>query len=384
MKKLFGLLVTALVLASITACGAQTGGDSKLILGFNFDLSGVGASYGQAESKGAKLALKLYNDNGGFKGEKVEYKEYDGQSKEDESYRVQTVLATEDKVFGIVGATLSGTSVSANKASTEHKVPTISPSATADAVTNDGTTGHPYAYRVCFADSFQGVTMANFAYNNLNAKNVAVIGDNSSDYAKGVTKYFSEQYEKNGGKILATEYYVGGDDNFSSILTNIRGVQGVEALFVPGYYGEIGLIIKQARELGIDLPIVGVDGYESPELVNIAGAKNLNDVYYSNHYSDSLDSPVRTAFVTAFEKEYGEKPNGFAALAFDATNLMLDALERAGEADTEKVNDAILATKDFETVTGTVSIDGLHNAVKSAVVIELVDGVDAKATLVNP
>ena len=384
MKKLFGLLVTALVLASITACGAQTGGDSKLILGFNFDLSGVGASYGQAESKGAKLALKLYNDNGGFKGDKVEYKEYDGQSKEDESYRVQTVLATEDKVFGIVGATLSGTSVSANKASTEHKVATISPSATADAVTNDGTAGHAYAYRVCFADSFQGVTMANFASNNLSAKNVAIIGDNSSDYAKGVTKYFSEQYEKNGGKILATEYYVDGDKDFTSILTNIRGVEGVDALFVPGYYGEIGLIIKQARDLGIDLPIIGVDGYESPELVNIAGAKNLNDVYYSNHYSDSLESDLRTAFVAAYEKEYGEKPNGFAALAYDATNLMLDALERAGEADTEKVNDAILATKDFETVTGTVSIDALHNAVKSAVVIELVDGVDAKATLVNP
>ena len=384
MKKILLALTMVLILASVSACGTKDGGNSSLIIGFNFDLSGLGASYGQVESKGAKLALKLYNEAGGFNGEKVAFKEYDGASDEGEAYRVQTVLATEDKVFGIVGSTLSGTSVSSVRASGEHKVPTVSPSATADSVTNDGSKGKPFGYRVCFADSFQGVTMANFASNDLNFKNVAILADSTSDYAKGLTSFFSNQLEKNGGKVVETAYYVGGDTDFNTVLTSIRAMKDVDALFIPGYYGEVGLIIKQARELGIDLPILGVDGFESPELVNLAGAKNLNNVYYSNHYSDSLSSPEREAFVAAYKKEYNEAPNGFAALAFDATNLMLDALNRANEADPLKVNDAIRQTKDLKTVTGTVSIDEFHNAVKSAVVIELIDGVDARSTLVNP
>ncbi|NLL74881.1 MAG: ABC transporter substrate-binding protein [Erysipelothrix sp.] len=383
MKKILGLLSALLVLS---ACGSSDqGGGSKLILGMNFDLSGGGASYGQAESKGAKLAVKLYNEKGGFKGEDVVVKEYDNQTVEAEAYRVQTVLADEDQVFAIIGATTSGTSVSANKASVEFKVPTISPSATADKVTNNGKKGYEYVYRVCFADSFQGITMANFASNTMNISNVAIIGDSSQDYAKGLMEYFTDQFTANGGNVVATEYYVKGDKDFASVLTKLKGDSSIEALFIPGYYDEVGLIIKQARELGITLPILGVDGFESPELMNIAGAANLNDVYYSNHYSNSLESAERTAFVDAYKAEYnGEEPNGFAALAFDAANLALDALDRAGEPDAAKVDAAIFDTKDLKGVTGAVSFDDLHNAVKSAVVIELVDGVDAKATLINP
>lgn len=386
MKKIFKVLAVVLIVASLTACSSNgnDGGNSELLIGFNFDLSGVGASYGQAESKGAKLALKLYNENGGFNGQDVAFKEYNGQSSEAESYRVQTVLATDDKVFGIVGSTLTGTTISAVKASGEHKVPTISPSATADDVTNNGKTAKPFGYRVCFSDSFQGVTMANFATNDLDVTKVAILADNSSDYAKGLTKFFTEQFDKNGGEIIETSYYVRGETDFNTVLTSIRGLNDLEAIFIPGYYEEVGLIIRQARELGITVPILGVDGFESPELVNLAGTDNLSNVYYSNHYSDSLDSPERKAFVEAYTAEYNEAPNGFAALAFDATNLMLDALNRAGEADPLKVDAAIAATKDFKTVTGSVTIDDLHNAVKSAVVIELDKGVDVKATLVNP
>lgn len=382
MKKILIVLSALLVL---TACGSSSkGGSSNLILGMNFDLSGGGASYGQAESKGAKLAVKLYNENGGFKGEDVVVKEYDNQTIEAEANRVQTVLADEDGAFAIVGATTTGTSIAANKASREYKVPTVSPSATADDVTNDGKKGYEFNYRVCFADSFQGITMANFATNNLKVSNVAILGDSSSTYAKGLTEYFDTQFTANGGKVVATEYYVKGDKDFSSVLTKFKGNDSIEAIFVPGYYDEVGIIIKQAREFGIDLPIIGVDGFESPELLNIAGPQSLNNVYYSNHYSNSLDSAERTAFVEAYKKEYGEEPNGFAALAFDAANLVLDALDRAGAPDPELVNKAIYETKDLKGVTGSVSFDDLHNAVKSAVVIELVDGVDSNATLINP
>lgn len=391
MKKIVKILAVGLVLAVLTGCsnggtgsGSNSGGNSNLIIGFNFDLSGGGASYGKVESNGAKLALKLFNEAGGFRGEEVKYKEYDGQSSEPESYRVQTVLATDDKVFGIVGATLSSTSVSAVKASGEHKVPTISPSATADDVTNDGKKGRPYGYRICFSDSFQGVTMANFTANNLKLKNVAILADSSSDYAKGLTKFFTKQFKDNGGNIIDTKYYVEGETDFNTVLTSIRSLENLEAIFIPGYYQEVGLIVRQARELGIMVPIVGVDGFESPELIKLAGAENLNNVYYSNHYSDSLDSPERNAFVEAYKNEYNEAPNGFAALAFDATNLMLDALVRADDVSAEKVNEAIKSTKDFKVVTGSVSIDDLHNAVKSAVVIKLENGVDTSSTLVNP
>lgn len=386
MKKSVKVIVLMLVMATLTACSSNgnSGGNSELLIGFNFDLSGVGASYGQVESKGAKLAVKLYNENGGFNGQEVKIKEYDGQSSEAESYRVQTKLATDDKVFGIVGSTLSGTSVSAIKASGEHKVPTISPSATADSVTNDGKKGKAYGYRVCFSDSFQGITMANFASNNLDITKVAILADNSSDYAKGLTKFFTEQFTANGGTIIDTSYYVTGENDFNTVLTSIRGLNDLEAIFIPGYYEQVGLIIRQARDLGIEVPILGVDGFESPELVKLAGADNLNEVYYSNHYSDSLESPEHKAFVEAYKAEYNEEANGFAALAFDAANLMLDALDRAGEANAEKVNEAIASTKDFKAVTGTVTIDDLHNAVKAAVVIQLENGVDVESTLVNP
>lgn len=387
MKKIVKILIVFLVLASVTACGnnnSTDGGPRELIIGLNFDLSGVGASYGQAESKGAKLAIKLFNENGGFEGQPVSYEEVDGQSDESESYRLQTVLATDKKVFGIVGATLSGTSVSAVKASGEHKVPTISPSATADSVTNDGKKGRAFGYRVCFGDSFQGITMANFASENLGVKKVVILADNSSDYAKGLTKFFTEQFKGNGGDIIDTKYYVEGETDFNTVLTSIRGLSDIEAIFIPGYYEEVGLIIRQARELGITLPILGVDGFESPELIKLGGAENLNDVYYSNHYSDSLESAERSAFVAAYEKEYNETPNGFAALAFDATNLMLDSLTRAGSPDPIKVDEAIANTKDFKAVTGSVTIDELHNAVKPAVVIKLENGVDTSSTLVNP
>lgn len=383
MKK---ILVALSILLMLTACSSsEKGGDSELILGFNFDLSGGGASYGQVESKGAKLAVKQYNEKGGYKGQNIVIKEYDNQTKEDEAYRVQTLLADEDKAFAIIGATTSGTSVAANKASTEYKVPTVSPSATADKVTNDGKMGFGHNYRVCFADSFQGITMANFATNNLGLKNVAIVGDSSSDYAKGLTEYFTTQFEANKGTISATEFYVKGDKDFTTVLTKLKANPSIEALFIPGYYDEVGLIIKQARELGITLPIIGVDGFESPELLNIAGAANLNKVYYSNHYSNSLESAERTAFVEAYKAEYnGEEPNGFAALAYDAANLVLDALNRAEDTSPAAVDKAIFETKALKGVTGSVSFDELHNAVKSAVVIELVDGVDAKATLVNP
>ncbi|AMC93407.1 hypothetical protein AOC36_05260 [Erysipelothrix larvae] len=382
-KKVFKLFQVMCVTLMLTACGSSNGSDGDVTIGFNFDLTGAGAQYGEAELDGAKLALKIFNENGGFNGKEVKFISLDSKSDQSEAYQAQTKLA-EDGVFAIVGATISSTSAQAILASEEQKVPTVTPSATADKVTNDGTKGIPYGYRVCYADSFQGLTMANFAVNEKGFKKIGIIADNSSDYAKGLVSVFKAQLESLGGQVVVEEYYSTGETDFSTILTKIRGNTDIEALFIPGYYNEVGTLIKQARGLGVDYPILGVDGYDSAELINLATAEALNNVYYSNHYSNTVESKTRDNFVELFKAEYGKEPAGFQALAFDATNLVLEALVKAGKADPEAVNAAIESTKGFEGVTGTISIDSLHNAEKSTFVLELKDGVEVEATIVAP
>lgn len=375
-------MMTVLAL-SLAACSTDKPSDgTKVVLGANFDLTGAGAQYGEAEKKGTELAVKLYNEAGGFKGENVELIIVDGKSDPQESYQAQTKLA-EKGVFAIVGATISGTSEQAVRASGEVEVPTVSPSATTDLVTNDGTKGHPYGYRVCYSDMFQAVTMANFTKDKGFTK-VAVIADSSSEYAQGLSKKYIETVEDLGVEVVVTEYYTAGDSDFSAMLTKVKGNPNVEAMFIPGYYSEVGPLLAQAHDLGLNLPVLGVDGYESNEFIELAGAEALNNVFYSNHYSKLIDSEAHSKFVDAFEKEYGEKPNGFSALAYDATNLVLDALGRAGEADAKKVNEAIKNTKNFEAVTGVISINDLHNAEKATYVVELKDGVEVNATIVEP
>lgn len=381
MRRYLKLLLMALVALSLAAC--STPNEGELILGMNFDLTGAGAQYGIAELEGAQLAVKLFNENGGFNGEEVKVIYYDGKSDPTESYQAQTTLA-EDGAFAIVGATISGTSAQAVKASGEMKVPTVSPSATADSVTNDGSVGYPFGYRVCYSDMFQAVTMANFTVKTKGFTKIGIIADNTSEYAQGLTKVYKETLQDLGGSIVFEEYYAEGESDFSSILTKVKGNNDVEALFIPGYYTEIGPLLRQAHQLDVDLPVFGVDGYDSVDFVDLAGAEALNNVFYSNHYSRLIETEEHTAFVAAFREEYGRDPIGFSALAFDATNLVLDALVRAGEADPIKVNDAIKNTKDFVAVTGVISINDLHNAEKSTYVVELQNGVEVNATIVEP
>lgn len=382
MKRKYLTCFLVAMVTMLVGCSSSPAND-KVLMGFNFDLTGPGAQYGEAELEGAKLALKLFNEKGGFDGKQVEFITFDSKSDPTEAYQVQTRLA-EEGVFGIVGATISGTTIQAVRASGEQGVPTITPSATADLVTNDGSKGFDYGYRVCYSDSFQGVTMANFAVNDRGFTKIGIIADNSSEYAQGLVTVFKQQLATLNGTVVFEEYYTKGESDFSTLLTKVRSNSGVDALFVPGYYSEIGLLLKQAHELQIDVPILGVDGYDSSELVNLATADALNNVYYSNHYSTTVKSDTRDAFVEAFKKEYGKEPMGFHALSFDATNLMLDALVRANSTDPKAVNDAIKNTVDFKGVTGSITIDALHNAKKSTFVIELKDGVEANATIVNP
>ena len=258
----------------------------------------------------------------------------------------------------------------------------MSGSATADDVTWDGTTVQEYAFRICFSDSFQGTIMGKFASENLQAKTAVIIKDNSSDYSKGLAAAFTEEFGKLGGSIVGEEAFVAGDTDFNTILTRLKG-QTFDVVYLPGYYSEAGLIIKQARDLGITAPVLGADGFDSPTLLELGGAAALNDVYFTNHYSAIDEDPKVVEFIAAFKEKNNEEPNAFHALGYDLGNFVADAVKRASALTGEAVQKAMAETKGFVGVTGTFDMDEHHNPVKSIVVIGLKDGVQATSEKVG-
>lgn len=379
MKKLVTLLLVAVLAA---ACTNKPKTSDSVRIGLNFELTGVVADYGNDEEKGASLAVKLANKAGGVLGKTVETVKLDNKSETAEAVSVTTKLATIEKVAGIVGPATSGLTAASYPLANKYKVPLISPSATADGATqadpNDPKSVFEYAFRVCFLDSFQGTAMAIFATEHLQAKSAVVIGDSSSDYAKGLAANFISTFKEKGGTIVAQESYVEGDKAFDPILTKIKDLS-YDILYIPGYYSEVGLIIKQARELGIDKPIVGGDGFDSPSLLDIAGTTALNNVYFTTAYTTVTEDPQVKQFVSDFKAEYGKDPSMFSALAYDAMNLMLDAIKRAGSDDPVAVKEAIKNTTNFKGITGSISFDTLNNAIKSVLVVEIKDGKQVKS-----
>lgn len=374
-KKLLVLISSVLALSLFVGCSSSTGSSSdKIKVGLNFELSGGVATYGQGLVEGIELGIEELNNSGGVLGKKIEPIKIDNKSEDTESANVSTRLATRDKVVALLGAATSGNTKAASPAAMKNKIPLISASATADDITIDSNGNvRDYIFKTCFSDSFQGVMMAEFAYKDLGFKNAVILKDSTSDYAKGLSESFKETYTALGGKVLGEEAYQAKDTDFKAVLTNIKGLNP-EVLFVPGYYEETGLIVRQARELGLNVPILGADGYESPKLTEIAGKDALNNVYYSSHYSSMDDSPEVVKFRENFKAKYGKEPDAFNALGYDLIYFLADSLERAGEANSEKLKEALKATKDFKGVTGAFSIDEYHNPVKSVTIIEMKNG----------
>ena len=299
----------------------------------------------------------------------------DNKSSGEEAANVSSRLATRDNVVAILGPATSGNVKSALPPAEENKVPLISASSTADDVTLDSNGNvRQYVFKTCFSDSFQGVTMASFAAKELGLLKTAILRDNTSDYSQGLTEAYKKTYSTLGGEVVAEEAYQAKDTDFKTLLTTIKAADP-DVLFVPGYYEEVGLIIKQARELGMNMPVLGADGFDSPKLLEIAGADNLNGTYYSNHYSSGDTSEEVVAFKTSFNKEYGADPDAFNALGYDMAYMVADALERAGEVDREKLKEALEATENFNGITGTLSMDDFHNPIKAVTILEVKDGV---------
>lgn len=342
-------------------------------------LTGKEATFGQSSHKGTLLAIEELNAAGGVLGKKFELITEDTQSKQGESASVVRKLVSRDKVIAVLGEVASGRSLEAAPICQNAKVPMISPSSTNPKVTEVG----DFVFRVCFIDPFQGTVMALFAKNTLKAKNVAVLTDAAAPYSVGLATFFKEKFVAEGGKIAVEQKFSSGDKDFKAQLTAIKAANP-DAIFAPCYYTEAGLITQQARQLGINLPIFGGDGWEAPELLTIGG-KAMDGTYYSTHYSPEDKAEMVATFVKKFKARWNnEVPDAMAALGYDSALVLADAIKRAGGTDGQKLRDALAATKDFVGVTGKTTLDAKRNATKPAVIIEVKDGKFVYKETVNP
>lgn len=373
-KKLGLSLATAFVLVG---CGAGSSSNTVKI-GGNFELTGDVASYGTPMSNAVQLAVE---QKGKLLEKTLEYVAYDNKGDKNEVASVAKKLAS-DKVVGIVGPATTGDAQVSIPISQQAQIPTIFPATTGDGITTNpnSNAAWEFIYRVCFSDNYQGVAGAGFVAKQFPNAKVVILQDTANDYSKGLTDAFVETYtNKYKGQVVAVESYASKDTDFQAVLTSIKAKE-FDVLFVPGYYQEVGLIIKQAREMGLNQPIVGGDGLASETLKDLAGAANLTNIFYTSHFSaKSSDADVQ-AFVKAYEEKYGKQADTFAALAYDAANLLLNAIEKAGSTNPTDITKVINETKDFDGVTGSFSMGADHTPVKSVVVIEFQNGEEVSAT----
>lgn len=379
MKKIALSLLASTALAGAFAQPATVSAQDTIKIGANYELSGEAASYGQQMVDGLNLAIEQINADGGLlDGQQVEAVVYDNLSDTTETASIAQRLISED-VVGIVGPALTGTSNAQKTITNAEGVPTVSPSASDDSYTlDDAGDVLEYIFRVCFYNSYQANVGAKFAAENLGTSKAAMIIDTASDYSTGLAATFAEEFTNRGGEIVTEQNFTAGETDFSAILTTILS-SDIDVIYIPSYYTEAGLIIKQAREMGIETPIVGADGMSSEVLVELAGAENATNIHYSDHFSAVSEEEIVQEFMADFEEKYGTDASTFNALGYDAAMLLMDAIERADSTDRDAITEQLASTTDYEGVTGTFSMDEFHNPVKSAVMISLENGEIANA-----
>jgi branched-chain amino acid transport system substrate-binding protein len=352
-------------------------GDTILIGEFG-SMTGSEATFGQSTHNGIVLAMKEINAAGGIKGKKITLRNYDDQGRAQEAGTAVTRLITDDKVVAVLGEVASSLSIAGGRVAQQYKVPMISPSSTNPAVTQIG----DMIFRVCFLDDFQGYVMAKFARETVKAQKAAVFYDQAQAYSKGLKDFFKKSFTELGGQVASEQAYTGGDQDFSAQLTSIRDANA-DIVILPGYYTDAANVILQARKLGVKVPFLGGDGWDSSQLAAIGG-EAVEGSYYANHYSPDEERPMVQSFVKKYQADYGQTPDGLAALGYDAALLLFDAMKRADALDGPTLAKAIAATKDFQGVTGIFSIDANRNAKKSAVVVVMKGGKPAYVTTIQP
>jgi branched-chain amino acid transport system substrate-binding protein len=350
------------------ACGGEGGAPQGIRIGHFASLTGDTATFGQSSDRGMRLAIDEINQAGGVLGKPLELVTEDDRSVTEEARSAAQKLLQRDGVVALLGEVASSRSLAAAPEAQRAGVPMLSPASTNPKVTEVG----DFVFRTCFIDPFQGAVMARFASQELGAKRVAILFDFKQDYSVGLADFFRTTFRGLGGEIVADERYTSGDIEFRAQLTTIRAANP-DAIFVPGYYTEVGLIAKQARELGIGVPLLGGDGWDSDKTLEIGGPA-VEGYYFSTHYSADSDDPRVQEFVKRYREANGAVPDAMAALGYDTVKILADALARAGSTEGPKLRDAIAGTRDFTGVTGRITIDEQRNARKDAVVLKIENG----------
>ena len=375
------LLVAGWVVPALIGCdkgdddgGSATGGNGDaadvIKIGHYASLTGDTATFGTSADEGIRLAEDEINAAGGVLGKPVKVITEDDRSLSTEARTAVSSLLNRHKVVALLGEIASSRSIAAAPLAQKAQVPMLSPGSTNPKVTEAG----DYVFRACFIDPFQGEAIARFGMENLKHKNFAILYANDSDYSVGLRKYITDAVNAAGGKIVAEESYAEkSDKDFKSQLTKLKAAKP-DALFVPGYYTQAGLIARQARELGLNVPMIGGDGWDSPVLV-ASGGDAIEGNYFTNHYAPDEQRPEVQRFVDAYKKKFkGKTPDAMAVLGYDAMKLMADAIKRAGGTDGKAIRDALANTKDFPGVAGSITINEQRNADKPIVVVQVKDG----------
>ena len=351
------------------ACGGEKAADSQgSKVGFFGALTGPTATFALSGRNGALLAIDEVNGAGGVLGRPLTLVAEDDRGEASEAASAVSKLITRDHVVALIGEQASSRTIAAAPIAQSYGVPMISPTSTNAEVTRKG----DYIFRACFIDAYQGKVLAAFARKNLRAQTAAILTDSRSDYSVGLADAFRGAFTAAGGRIVAEAKYSEGDSDFSAQLTSIRPL-APDVLFVPGYYTDAGLIARQTRSLGLKATLLGADGWDSPKLVEIGG-EAMEGAYLSNHYSVDDPAPAVRRFVEAYKKKYGAEPDSIAASSYDAMRLLADAITRAGSTEGRRIRDALASTKDFEGVTGRITMDADRNPIKPAVVLRVEGG----------
>jgi branched-chain amino acid transport system substrate-binding protein len=376
-SKLFLLPVIATFATSIIGC--KSGGGNTIKVGEFASLTGKEATFGTSSHEGTLLAIEEINAAGGVLGKQLELLTEDDQTKAGEPANAVNKLISKDSVVAVLGEVASSRTLEAAPICQQNKIPLISPASTNPTVTKEG----DYIFRVCFNDEFQGGALANFASGTLKAKKVAIFTDVKSDYSKGLAKSFKAKYATGGGQIGVELDFNSGDKDFKGQLTAIKS-DAPDAIFLPGYYSEVSLICIQAKQLGMNIPIFGGDGWESESLLSI-GQDAMEGHYFSTHCSIEQPTPEMTSFVAAYKKRYnGKTPDAMAVLGYDSAKVLTEAMKRAGTTAGPALRDAIAATKDFAGASGKFSLNADRDAVKALVFIQIKGGKFTYNATVNP
>jgi branched-chain amino acid transport system substrate-binding protein len=401
MKLRAWLLLAVTLGVSILAAGCGGGGKDEVVIGEYGSLTGGDATFGGSTKLGVEVAMAELTSEaqGKIGGLPVRVVVEDDQSQAQEAATAVQKLINQDQVIAVIGEVASSRSLAGGPICQAAGVPMISPSSTNPKVTQVG----DCIFRMCFLDDFQGKSVAQFAYTTLGVKKVAILKDLKSDYSAGLTEYFGSAFKGLGGTIVAEQSYQAGDQDFSAQITAIKA-KHPDAIYIPGYYTEAGLIARKARELGVTVPLLGSDGWESEKLLEIGG-ESLNGSYYTNHWALDLPDPRLQAFLKTFrEKNNNSDPDAIAGLAYDASNVLISCLKKlaaddpatfkgfgsskagtpARKAAEAKLRELIAATKDYPGVTGTITLDANRKASKPLVVLEIKGGKKVFNSSINP